>query len=94
MDTISFDANGQLAVQVDCNHGGGNWESSGNSLTIGPIATTLMGCLEASPLSVQFAQLMNGAVIWSMGDDGLLTLETPGGQTLVFASLGTAETLP
>lgn len=51
--TLSFGADGNVAVRLDCNRGAGAWksESSGEdsgSITIGPLAMTRMMCLSPS----------------------------------------------
>lgn len=47
--TLDFNADGTLAVQLDCNRGRGTWSpgfenATRGTLTIGPIASTRMAC--------------------------------------------------
>ncbi len=43
--TLSFRADGQVAVRADCNRGSGNWQSQGQSqVQIGPLMTTRAFC--------------------------------------------------
>ena len=46
--SLSFQADGRLVAQLDCNQGSGTWQStpleSGGSLHLGPIALTRMMC--------------------------------------------------
>ena len=43
--TIAFDADGNVAVRLDCNRGHGTWKSAGpNQLEFGPLALTRAMC--------------------------------------------------
>lgn len=42
--TLTFNADGTLTAQVDCNGGSGAYTLDGASLTFGPLVTTRMGC--------------------------------------------------
>ena len=43
--TIAFNANGSVAVRIDCNRGHGSWKSPGpNQLEVGPLALTRAMC--------------------------------------------------
>lgn len=42
--TLTFDGEGSLGVEPGCNTGGGDYELDGDTITLGPIATTLMAC--------------------------------------------------
>ncbi len=53
--TLTFQADGTLTAQVDCNRGSGTYTVDGASLTVGPLATTRMGCPEDSQ-DATFAQ--------------------------------------
>lgn len=46
--TLTFQPDGSLQAQVDCNRGMGSYTLDGQSLTIGPLATTRMACPEDS----------------------------------------------
>jgi heat shock protein HslJ len=46
--TIAFGTDGRLTARIDCNRGSGTWNSSGGSLTFGPLATTRAQCGRAS----------------------------------------------
>ncbi|MFM9105550.1 MAG: META domain-containing protein [Chloroflexota bacterium] len=85
--TIEFSPNGQVAVRLGCNHGGGNWESNGNGLTIGAIASTAMGCGEEPEIGRLFAETLPLATGWSLGDDGRLRIESASGNVMVFRPL-------
>src|SRR5690606_3244370 len=42
--TLTFNVDGTLTAQVNCNRGSGTYTVDGASLTLGPLATTRMGC--------------------------------------------------
>lgn len=85
--SVEFSTDGNLAVRIACNNGGGSWRADGAALTIGDIAVTLMGCPEESPLSATFGQLLPTATAWSIGDDGRFFIQTSTGESLVFSPL-------
>jgi para-nitrobenzyl esterase len=49
--TLAFGSDGKVAARVDCNRGTGAWSTSESNLTIGPLATTRMMCLQPQPMS-------------------------------------------
>lgn len=73
--TAQFLPDGELLVQADCNRGIGDFALDGDSIAIGPIGLTRMGCPEGSR-GVEFVDLLSQAVRWSYRDD-LLVLELP-----------------
>ncbi len=80
--TLTFQPDGQLAAQLDCNRGGGSYTVDGGNLSIGPLVSTLMGC----PSDTQdhlFAQGLSAVVAWSVAD-GALRLELADGGVMVF----------
>ncbi|PHV28745.1 META domain-containing protein [Janthinobacterium lividum] len=58
---LSFQADGRLVAQVDCNRGSGTWQAapagSGSSLHLGPMAVTRMMC-SPDPLGQRLPQDM------------------------------------
>lgn len=44
-DAVTGTASGSITGTTGCNSFSGTWESVGNALTVGPLATTKMGCL-------------------------------------------------
>lgn len=42
--SLTFQADGRLIVQADCNRGLGTWRADRSSLTLGPVALTRMAC--------------------------------------------------
>ena len=50
--TLTFGADGMVAVQTDCNKGSGTYQfDEGDKLVMGPLALTRMFCLMADPAS-------------------------------------------
>jgi heat shock protein HslJ len=81
--TLLFNQDGTLNAQIDCNSASGSYTVDGTVLTIGPMATTMMFCGEAS-LDAQFgaalAQVTNYSIL-----DGNLYLALAGGGNMIFA---------
>jgi heat shock protein HslJ len=76
--TLTFNEDGTLQAQVDCNSGSGSYTLDGTNLTFGPIATTRMACPEGSLDSV-FAEDLAAVVSYALVDGNLnLTLSTDG----------------
>jgi hypothetical protein len=47
--TLTFEPDGNVSAQIDCNRGRGTWKSTGaNQLTLGPMAVTRAMCLNSS----------------------------------------------
>jgi heat shock protein HslJ len=70
--TLTFNNDGTLSAQVDCNGGSGTYTLDGASLTLGPLVTTRMGCPADSQGGV-FAKDLE-AVASYMIEDGNLHL--------------------
>lgn len=49
--TLTFEPDGSLGAQLDCNSGGGSYTLDGESLAFGPVISTLMFCSEQSVAS-------------------------------------------
>lgn len=80
---LEFLDGGQLAAQIDCNRGTSSWRQSGNTMRIGPLATTRMACppgSEATRFGRQLGQVRSAVVV-----RGLLELGTEDAGTMVFA---------
>lgn len=76
--TLTFNADGSLNAQLDCNSGRGTYTVDGANLTLGPIASTRMGC----PADTQdgiFALDLEKVVSYAFADGNLhLTLADGG----------------
>jgi heat shock protein HslJ len=75
--TLMLTDDGKVSARADCNRASGAYSLSGNSLSIGPIASTRAYCTSA-PVDQQFLMLLGGenAVTTS---DITLQLSSPGG---------------
>ena len=68
--TALFNDDGTFAVQADCNGGGGTYTLDGQSISLGPIALTMMACPEGSQDAIFLQQLSNIAIYFFL--DGYL----------------------
>lgn len=91
--TLDF-SNGQLAVSNTCNRLGGGYTLAGNTLTVAPMASTKMACLDNALMALDEAvgTRLEGALQVELAAQGPLTLRTAAGEVLVFAAEPTAET--
>lgn len=81
--TLTFQDNGQLGLQIDCNSGGGSYEMDGSSLTIQLGASTLAYCGEES-LDMQFTALLDEVDSFAVEDGSLVLLYGQGAGRMVF----------
>ena len=58
--TLSFEVDGSVHSQVDCNRCNGSYETEGNSISLGLMACTLAACLPGS-LDHQFQTALGSA---------------------------------
>ena len=56
--TLTFAADGSMAVDTSCNTGGGPYEVDGESITIGPVAVTERACLDPAGVMRQEARIL------------------------------------
>jgi heat shock protein HslJ len=90
--TLLFDETGNVAVQFDCNSGGGPYTVDNSSLTFGALISTLMGCPEGTQDSIFSKDL--GEVYSYVIEDGYLYLSMKLDSGIMkFAPAG-AETMP
>ena len=83
--TIEFGADGRVSGFAGCNTFTGSFTSDGRTLTIGPLATTKIGCLRpASEIESEYLGSLGGVSSWEIGADGQLSLG--GAVSLKFAS--------
>ena len=57
--SMRFDADGRIGARFGCNHMGGSYRLTGSALTVGDMASTLMGC----PEPVQTFENQGGAIL-------------------------------
>jgi heat shock protein HslJ len=81
--TVRFDADGDVYVRLDCNHGRGTWKSTASGqLELGPLALTRMMC-PAGSLSDRIAKDWSTAQSYGI-DGGHLRLTFSGGDHYEF----------
>jgi heat shock protein HslJ len=92
--TLNFDEEGQLFGSAGCNQYSGGYELDGRSLTIGPLASTRMACLEEGIMAQEtaFLQALEAAHSVSLIEDRL-TISYEGGE-LHFVPQAEPEALP
>lgn len=82
--TLTFQPDGSLQAQVDCNRGMGSYTVDGSSLTLGPLATTRMACPEGSQADVFLKDLEAVATFVFDGPNLVLNMKFDSGN-IVFA---------
>jgi heat shock protein HslJ len=72
-------ANGQISVQAGCNTGGGTVKIGAGTLTLGPLAVTMMACM-GDAMTVERAVLgtLSGTVTYTL-DANILTVQGANG---------------
>lgn len=80
---LDFLTDDRVAVQADCNKGSGNYTVSGNNLTFGGIAMTMMACPPGS-LGTKFGQQLGAARLYKITGDRLSIDLADGGGTMMF----------
>ena len=77
--TMAFGADGKVSGTGGCNQYTASYRTTGDSITVGDIGSTLMLC--EGPGGAQetvFLTALRGATSWSISDDGLLHLDGAG----------------
>ena len=69
--TLSFGADGRVAVKSDCNTGSGSYKAEGSSLTFSGIALTRRACLQGSQDSA-FNRGLAGARVYRRDGDKMI----------------------
>jgi heat shock protein HslJ len=86
--TLNFGADGQVSGNAGCNNYSGGYETSGDQLKVGPLASTMMACDKPAGVMEQeqlyLAALQNAAIYEISGDT--LTIRDTGGATQVLAT--------
>ncbi len=82
--TLMLNDDGSANVRADCNRGSGTYTLDGSQLSLSPLATTLVACLEGS-LSDQYIASLGSVAAYAVGDDQLLLTLAEGG-TLRFVA--------
>lgn len=88
--TLTFtEGDSSVSAQFDCNNGGGFYSVDGDSMTLGPLITTLMACPEESQADV-FSLGLDQVVSFAV-DGETLTLTLADGSTMTFAAVTEGE---
>jgi heat shock protein HslJ len=83
--TATF-AGGQVSGSNGCNSYSGPYVASGSTLTVGPLASTLMGCGPVqSAIESAFMRAFQDAGSYTATNTELIIYDTSGAQTLVFS---------
>jgi len=84
----------RIAISNTCNRMGGGYTLADGSLTVSPMASTMMACTDKNLMALDQAvgSRLEGALKTELGDAGQLTLRTANGDMLVFTPEPTAET--
>lgn len=76
--TIEFGADGRASGFAGCNTFSGTFTTDGETIALGPLATTKMGCERpASAVETEYLQALSGVATWSIEPDGRLLLAGP-----------------
>jgi len=91
--TLDF-GDGRLAVANTCNRMGGSYGLSGDTLTVAPMASTMMACADDALMALDQAagSRLEGTLKVQQLDATTLVLATAGGDVLRFRGEPTAET--
>ncbi|WP_228884705.1 META and DUF4377 domain-containing protein [Stenotrophomonas rhizophila] len=91
--TLDF-KDGRLSVGNTCNRMGGSYTLDAGTLTVSPMASTMMACTDKALMALDQAvgARLEGALKAELADQGPLTLRTAAGDVLVFKPEPTAET--
>lgn len=81
--TLTFEADGQIGLKLDCNSGGASYEMDGSNLTIQLGATTLAFCGEES-LDMQFVALLEKVDSFTIENGSLVLFYGQGAGRMVF----------
>ena len=81
--TLTFDAEGYVYGKASCNRFTGGFKLTGESLTVGPLATTMMACQpKLMEQERKFLELLTQVQGFAIAGDGALTLRAADGQTI------------
>ncbi|WP_282297719.1 META and DUF4377 domain-containing protein [Stenotrophomonas sp. PS02289] len=91
--TLDFQ-DGRIAVSNTCNRMSGGYTLADGTLTVSPLASTMMACTDKALMALDQAvgSRLEGALKAELGVNDQLTLHTASGDLLVFGPRPTAET--
>lgn len=88
--TIMFSAPGALSGWGGCNNYQSTYTLTGNSgpfgkqISIGPITSTKMACVDTGSLEATYLQILGAVSAYSIDSNNVLSMRDPSGSTLVF----------
>ncbi len=87
---------GRIGIANTCNHMGGSYAASGDTLTVGRLVSTMMACTDNALMALdrEVGQRLEGPLAYALQAGGMpqLTLTTAGGDVLTFLGKPTAQT--
>lgn len=93
--TLTFEADGSLAVDTGCNTGGGTYEVDGDQIRLSPIALTLRACDgPTGALEALVSSLLGADELSFRIEDSVLMLTAEDGTTLAFGWIDASDTGP
>jgi heat shock protein HslJ len=88
--TILFSDTGTLAGNGGCNSYQGSYSLTGatgpfgNQISIGPIISTQMYCVDTSPIETTYFQILSNISAYGIDNTSRLSMRDPSGSTLVY----------
>jgi heat shock protein HslJ len=88
--TIQFSSQGALAGNGGCNNYQGSYTLTGTSgqfgktITMGPIITTMMYCVDTSAIETSYFQILSNTTSYGIDNNTILSMRDPLGSTLVY----------
>lgn len=82
--TLTFQADGSVGAQFDCNSGGGEYTVEGESLTFGAMMTTLMACADDTQ-DWEFSTGLADTVAYAIDGDTLTLILGTDGDSMTFS---------
>ena len=89
---LKFGTDGNVSGSMGCNSFGGTYTLKGDTITFGPIASTMMACPDAQMTQESDSfQIMNGTVKFEQGDGSLTIFSADGTTKMMLEGLMTAN---
>jgi heat shock protein HslJ len=88
--TITFSDQGTLAGNGGCNNYQGSYSLTGESgpfgkqITVGPVISTLMYCVDTSNIETTYLQILSNVSAYGIDNNTRLSMRDPIGSTLVY----------
>jgi heat shock protein HslJ len=95
--TLEFRTDGSVGGSSGCNTYSGSYQVDGDQVQIGPLASTMMACMDPAGLMEQetaYLQVLSSATSFRLGDSQLELLDDAGQVVLVFTETPPAAAQP